>query len=341
MTPSNNSDQTAFSDVLTALFTNRTVPIQDLYSLSDMSDTETAEFEDRWPTVDDERRRVIARHMADLTENNFVVEFSSVFGFMLNDPAPAVRVAALDGLWDSTNTSLIKPITHLLQHDTDADVRAAAAAALAHYVLLAEWDQLPRHYSARLVDTLLNEYDKENTPIKVKRSVLEAISAANHPRVEEMILTAYHSGDFEAQLSAVFAMGHTADARWLPTVLDELESDEVPMQTEAARAAGNIGEEKAVPVLARLALSEETEVALTAVHALGQIGGNIAYKVLTSLIEDPEFEPLHEAATEAIEELDWLSGNIGANPMLSISDDEEDDDDYMDLDEDADYLTYH
>jgi HEAT repeat protein len=329
-----------FSDVLTALFTNITVPIPDLYRLSDMSAAETAEFQARWPDVDAERRRVIARHLADLTEDNYAVDFAPVFGFMLQDPAAPVRVAALDGLWDTTNTRLIEPIVHLLQHDHAVDVRATAAATLAHYVLLSEWGQLPRQLSSRLVETLLAEYEKADTPPAVKRSALEAMSAADHPRVEELILTAYHSGDFETQLSAVFAMGGSANPRWLPTVLDELENDEVVMQAEAARAAGTIGAEQAIPALARLTLSEELTVALTAVHALGQIGGDTAYRVLNTLLDDPEFERLHEAAGEAIEEIDWLTGNVGfGNPLDSY--DDEDDIDPDELDENGDYLIYH
>lgn len=338
MTIQDKSNEKPFSDVLTALFTNTSVPIQELYRLSDMSAAETAEFQARWPDVDDERRRVIARHMADLTEENFAVDFAPVFGFMLTDPTTAVRLAALDGVWDSTNTGLIDPIVRLLQQDESVEVRAAAASTLAHYVLLAEWGQLPRHYSARLVETLLAEHDKAGTPTPVKRSALEAMSAANHPRVEELILAAYHSGDFETQLSAVFAMGSSADPRWLPTILDELENDEAVMQVEAARSAGAIGAEPAIPALARLALSEELTVALTAVYALGQIGGDTAYRVLTTLLEDPEFESLHEATGDALEELDWLGGNIGFG---SILDDLDDDDDDLEFNGDEDYLAYH
>jgi HEAT repeat protein len=338
MTLPDKSNEKPFSDVLAAIFTNTTVPIYELYRLSDMSAAETAEFQTRWPDVDDERRRVIARHMADLTEENFVVDFAPVFGFMLDDPAVPVRLAALDGMWDTTNTRLIDPIVHMLQQDDSVEVRAAAAATLAHYVLLAEWDQLPRRYSARLVETLLAEYDKADTPPPVKRSALEAMSAANHPRVEELILTAYHSGNFESQLSAVFAMGSSADPRWLPTVLEELEHDDVDMQAEAARAAGTIGEEQAVPMLARLALSEEPAVALTAVYALGQIGGDTAYRVLTSLIEDPEFESLHQAAGDALEELDWLGGNLIPGTIMDGLDD---DDDYFEPNGDGDYLVYN
>jgi hypothetical protein len=312
-----------FSDALTALFTNIDVPIHELYRLSDMSAAETAEFEARWPGVDEERRRVIARHMADLTENNYVVDFAPAFGFMLTDPAAAVRLAALDGIWDTSNTGLIGPITHLMQQDDSTEVRTAAAAALAHYVLMAEWGQLPRHFSGRLVETLLAEYDKPDTPAAVKRAALEAMSAADHPRIETLILAAYHSGDFETQLSAVFAMGSSADPRWLPTVLDELENEEAAMQVEAARAAGTIGAEQAIPALARLALSEELTVALTAVHALGQIGGSTAYRILSTLLDDPEFERLHEAAGEAIEEMDWLEGNIEFGLWSDVDDDED------------------
>ena len=70
------------------------------------------------------------------------VEFTPVFAHLFNDTYAIVRVAALDGVWDSTEPRLVRPIIGLLQSDRDVNVRAAAARALAHYVLLAEWGQV-------------------------------------------------------------------------------------------------------------------------------------------------------------------------------------------------------
>jgi HEAT repeat protein len=309
-----------FASVLEALLTDENVPIHLLYRLSDLAPEEWERFTSRWSQVPEERRRVIVRHMADISEENFVVDFSPVFAHCFQDLAAAVRVAALDGLWDATDTSLIEPIIDLMRTDESIEVRAAAAAALAHYVLMAEWGELPRHISPPIVEALLTEYEKPATPLPIKRAALEALGAANHPRVAALIKEAYESYDPGLQLSAVFAMGNSADPRWLPTVLAEMTSPSVEMRAEAARAAGTIGRSDAISALADLAVDEDLEVSLTAVKSLGQIGGDLAYEILAELAADPEFEHLREAVEEAIDELTWLSGELS---LLTIPDDDE------------------
>ena len=304
-------DEMPFAEVLTTLQTADDVAVHLLYRFSDMSAQERAHLEEHWLDAPEQRRRVIARHMADLSEENYVVDFVPVFRYMmLNDPFAGVRTAALDGLWDATDTSLIEPILELVRTDESMDVRASAASALAHFVLMAEWKQVPRKVSPKIVEALLVEYEKPSTSIPVKRAALEAMGAAAHPRVGELIEAAYASDEFAMRLSAVFAMGSSADERWLPILLEEMESPEMAMRAEAARAAGAIGHEDAVPMLARLAADEELDVALVAVRSLGQIGGEDAENVLTVIVEDDDFERLREAADEALAEINWLSGTV-------------------------------
>ena len=62
-------------------------------------------FERSWPDGDDERRREIIRHLVDISEEEFIVEFQQVFAYCMNDPHPAVRIGSLEGLWDSTDLS--------------------------------------------------------------------------------------------------------------------------------------------------------------------------------------------------------------------------------------------
>lgn len=308
-----------FSTVLDALFTNEQLPVHLLYRLTDLTADEMADFSRRWPEVPAERRRVIVRHLADISEENFVVDFAPIFAQCFRDPAPPVRVAALDGLWDATHLPLVRPIIDMMQHDESVEVRAAAAAALAHYVLMAEWGELPPTISPPIVDALLAEFEKTETALPVKRAALEALGAASHPRLGSLIEDAYESEDFEMQLSAVFAMGSSASSRWLPTVLDEMDNPAAAMRIEAARAAGAIGSSDAVDELANLTVDENRDVRLTAVTALGQIGGDVAYRILADLADDPESEDLHEAVDEALEELTWMSGNLS---LMSLEDDD-------------------
>ncbi|MCP4425675.1 MAG: HEAT repeat domain-containing protein [Chloroflexi bacterium] len=302
--------QQPFSTVLDALFADDPLPIEALYRLSDLSDDDFAEFRGRWSDVPDERRRVIMRHLADITEENFVVDFGPIFAYSLTDSHAPVRQTALDGIWDATDTTLINPIIAIMQTDENEEAQAAAAAALAHYVLLAEWRQLPAHISPPIVAVLLAEYEKGETAVSVKRAALEALASANHPRVAGLIEEAYESDNFEMQLSAVFAMGGSADKRWLPIVFDEMENPVEEMRAEAARAAGSIGGSDAVEALANLTVDDELSVAAMAVDALGQIGGARAQKILEELLGDPESEALREAIEETLEELVLLGGDL-------------------------------
>ena len=49
---------------------------------------------------------------------------------------------------------------------------------------------------------------------------------------------------------------------------------------------------------------------LAAVGALGQIGSDQAYETLASLLDDDEAYDLHEAIEEAIDEIEWLGGEM-------------------------------
>jgi HEAT repeat protein len=305
-----SGDERPFTEVLDNLFDQEQVPIRLLFRLSDMAPDEMAAFRARWPQQSDSRRQSISRHLADISEDNFEVDFSPVFAFCLNDELAEVRLAALDGVWDSTNTALIRPIMALMKSDEDVRVRASAASTLGHYIVLTEWGQLDRRFTDPIVTALLAQLDAPDTELAVRRAALESIGASPQPRVPELIRRAYDSGDELMQLSALFAMGKSADPRWSDTVIDEMASAAPEMRLEAARAAGAIGEEDAVAELAELIHDEELDVRLAAVHALGQIGGDTAVKILENLAEDPDAEDLYDAIDEALEEMDWLGGNF-------------------------------
>ncbi len=322
-------EEKSFETVLNELFYAESLPIAELYRLSDMQAEELAAFVAGWTAVSDERRRAIVRHLADISEDNFVVDFTPVFAHNFQDTLPEVRVAALDGLWDSTDLRLITRITALLQEDPAEEVRIAAAGALGHYVLLAEWGQLPERILPGLIDTLLAEYDKTETTVSIRRVLLEGLGAAHHPRVPKLIEEAYENGDQAMQMSAVFAMGNTADRRWTVAVLGEMGSPYEDMRAEAARAAGTIGNSDFVPLLAELAYDEDLAVRLAAVTSLGQIGGDEVQRILANMLDDPEVEEVDEvfeAVEDALEEATMMAGDFDFVDFAFDDDDEEEDD---------------
>ncbi len=321
--------QVPFADALDRLFTDPVIPLPLLYRLSDIGGAEFDAFKTLWPGVDDERRHLLVRHLVDICEENYLVDFSPVFTFCLKDTSAAVRVAALDGLWDDTNLRLVPPIIDLLQHDTVVEVQTAAAQALAHYVLMAEWGEISAARSPQIIEALLAVYEKPDTAVSLKRAALEALGGANHPQIPTLIRQAYSSGRHDLQLSAVFAMGSSADERWIPQILEALHSDSDEIRIEAARAAGAVGAEEALPQLAHLAVDENLEVALAVVEALGQIGGDVAYNMLMQMSEDDDFRRLHDAVDEALEEVDWLGGSFD---MLRLGEPDDLDEDILDDD---------
>ena len=91
--------------------------------------------------------------------------------------------------------------------------------------------------------------------------------------MRQAIQNAYESGDHSLKVSAVHAMGRSAESRWLPLLVHELSSDDAELRFEAAVAIGQVAEESAIPHLVPLLTDEDEEVRSAAVSALGEIGG--------------------------------------------------------------------
>jgi HEAT repeat protein len=318
-----NAENKSFSEVVEALGSDEQLSIPLLYRLTDLTPEQLDSFCGAWMQIDDERRRIIVRHLADISEENFQVDFSEVFAFCLSDTSSAVRMASLDGLWDSDRTTLLEPIVEMMRNDPDDQVRALAAATLGHYVLLSEWQQIPESKVKPAVRALLDVLNDPMTEKSVRRAALESVGAASHPKVSHYIEEAYDSGDLELQPSSMFAMGRSADSRWLDIVIDEMDSPIIDMRIEAARAAGVIGNAEAVSELSNLVLDEDYEVRQAAITALGQIGGPGASGILEELVDDPDMADLSEAIHEALDELQWLGDGLEIGFMDLHSDQNE------------------
>lgn len=166
-----------------------------LADLSCLSSEGLKIFRRAWTKIAPERRRQIIHRLVDLAEDNVELNFDDIFYICLFDEDAEVCITAMDGLWECENRSIIEPLVHLLRRCSDEKVRAAAATALGRFALLAEYGKLRERDAARVDSSLLAAIDDEGEHIEVKRRAIEAISPRNLPRVKEIILQAYRSGD--------------------------------------------------------------------------------------------------------------------------------------------------
>ncbi len=247
-----------------------------LADLSNLSPEEVKLFEQAWAAIEPERQRQIMYRLVELAEDNAQLDFDSIFRSRLNDQDAEVRSKAIEGLWESEDTSLIDPLINLLGQDSSEKVQATAATALGKFVMLVELEKLRSSYKFKIEHVLLNVTNDRSRPVEVRCRALEAVAPLSLPQVKRAITEAYQSHDTKLKIGAIYAMGKNCDPPWLAILLGELASANTEMRYEACGACGELGEEEAVPYLIELVDDSDTEVQLAAIRALGKIGGTEA-----------------------------------------------------------------
>ena len=280
-----------------------------LQGLSDLGDEQVRRLLAAWPHLTAGRRLWIVQTLDELAEDNFELDFSAVFKAVLGDVDPRVRRAAIEGLWESDAPEVATALLAILATDPQAEVRAAAASALGHYVFLAEMQDLPADTAGLVRDALLATIRSDEL-LEVRRRAVEAIGfLSNDEEVRQVIERAYAEEQPAMRTSAVFAMGRNCDVRWLPNLLNELHSDNPELRFEAARACGELEDRRAVPELLKLLIDPDLEVRLAAIQALGEIGGEQAVEALRYVAQGGDAAAA-EAAAEALAEAEFAESPL-------------------------------
>src|SRR4030042_3924787 len=268
--------------------TSQPVVVSKLVNLSDLSREELEVFNKVWAGIDVARRREIAEHLAELSEDNLDLDLDKVFHACLFDVDSEVKGKAIGGVLGCEERYLLDPLVNLLMGDLDHKVRAAAAFALGTFALLVEFGELSANDAAKVEKALFTAYSDKNEQTDVRCRALEAVSTISKPQVEELIRQAYQSNDLEFHASALFAMGRNCKRSWLPLLLSELHSPQAQLRFEAARACGELESKEAMPRLIELIRDEDAQVRLDAIDALGGIGGQQAKKALQDCLGDAD-----------------------------------------------------
>ena len=238
-----------------------------------------------------------------MAEGDVDLDFTGVLRQCLQDDDPGVRDKALHGLWECDDRTLITPFIQLMSSDPEERVRASAAISLGKFSTLAVFGKLLLKDRDMLEEILISVAKNDKESLEVRRRALESVAVFNTDDINALIHQGYQSLEITMRISAVYAMGRTCEAEWLPAILHELDDHNPSMRYEAAVACGELGKEKAVPYLIPALEDEDIQVQISAVRSLGALGGSLAKRALQRCLELPE-PTVQDAAKETLEGMD-------------------------------------
>jgi HEAT repeat protein len=314
---------------------SKVFPARFLHRLSDLSPEDAGAIEKIWPSVSTRRRAALLEDLEQLGEADDILYFYDLCRLALNDDLPTVRQQAIQILRNYETPELIPTFLSMMLKDSSPEVRAAAAAAMGSFVYMGEIEEISSRMLRRIEDCLLQVTTSSDAKI-VRRRALEALGFSSRDEVPPLIEKAYAMKDTDWQITALFAMGRSADARWKSQVLARLDDALQGLRAEAAGAAGELELREATKPLLKLLRDDDDDVRAAAIWSLSQIGGERIADALEALLEKTEDENEVELLENALDNLAFTE-DMRNFALLDIPDDVADGDESIgDGDEDID-----
>jgi HEAT repeat protein len=136
-------------------------------------------------------------------------------------------------------------------------------------------------------------------------------------------------------ITALFAMGRSANSRWKPLVLNMLTHTQPGVRAEAASAAGELEIRSTKPLLLELLEDSDFDVRMAAIWALSQIGGKGVREALENQLEITDDTEEADQIDKALDNLDFTEEMHNLAILEIPADgDEPSEDDYEDIDND-------
>ena len=306
------TDEKSIQRLWHSLEEERTTPeAADLPYLSGLLKEEGERFERLWAALPLDVRRELIDLLVKLAEADFEMDFTAIFRIAMYDADPEVRAMAIAGLFEDQDVRLVPQFIHILHEAPDDLTRVACIQALGNFVLWGELQKIRQHPFDMARKALITIYQAPEASLAVRRQALESLSYTGEDRVPEMIAAAYEHEAEEMRISAVFAMGRSADERWAEIVTQELANPNPAMRHEATRACGELQLRSTTRELIELVEDVNIEIQTTALWALGQVGGDRAKKTLEQYVKSKD-EALREAAHDALSELEFFYGDLSS-----------------------------
>jgi len=272
----------------------------ELAALSNLPTALRSEFAARWARLALARRRELINALGRLEDVEVVYTFGPIFYVALDDPDPAVRWEAIQGLSHDTSQEVLEKLLPLARKP-DPEVQPAAVEALASYAYQSSVGSLDGAAAERLTETLHRLVQHEPFGSRVQLRAIESLAyLPDDPVADEYTERLYNEGGEEEQVAALIAMARSLSPRWEAVVLDELDSESPRMRFHAAAAAGEMELADAIERLGVVAAQDDDgEVRLAAIWALGEIEDPLSTHILNRLL-DTDDEETREAVEEAL-----------------------------------------
>lgn len=275
-----------------------------LNRLSDLEPGDSAALNETWPKISIRRREALLEDMEEVHLADDLLSFEEVGRLALKDTAPGVRRRAINILREYEVVDLMPTFVHMAEHDPDAEVRAASAAALGTYIYLGEVEDIPSKKLLHAEECLLHLVDSTDTKL-VRRRALEALGFSSRQEVVGLIKKAYTSTDTDWLVTALFAMGRSANSRWNPQVVKMLDHQQPAVRAEAASAAGELEIKGATSRLLKLLEDDDLDVRMASIWALSQLGGEGVRVALENMLESTDDDEEANQIENALENLDF------------------------------------
>jgi hypothetical protein len=299
-----------------------TPELADLPYLSGLLKEESERFKQLWTALPLDVRRELIDILARMAEADFEMDFTAIFRIAMYDADPEVRATAIEGLFEDHDVRLVPQFIHILQETQDDRTHVACIQALGNFILWGELRKIrPRPFKMAR-EVLIAIYQDPDASLAARRRAIESLSYTGLDDVPEMIATAYEHEAEAMRISAVFAMGRSADdERWAEIVTQELSNPNPAMRYEAVRACGELQLRSTTRELIELVEDVDIEIQTTALWSLGQVGGDRAKKTLERYVKSKN-KALRQAARDALAELEFFYGDLSTffGPPMTFSD---------------------
>jgi len=298
-----NEQTISFQTILDALLASgKDFPRRYYQHFSDISPLELKTVQDTWPRVKPDRKLSLLNGLLSMVESDTLVNFEVFARAILNDSEAAVRVLALRLLEECDDIKLVPTFIDLLKNDPDLNVRVEAANALNLFVDLGELEEISEEVYGEVHAALL-EVAKGAEEMRLRRRALESLGWSSNSEVVELVESAF-DGNIDWRLSALVAMGRSADDRWEDRVLRSLLDDNDKIRKAAVQSAGMLAFKSArLPLLKMLESDDNGDVMSAAIWSLSQIGGEDVQTYLENLLDETEDEDLIDFIEEALDNL--------------------------------------
>jgi HEAT repeat protein len=330
------NDQTAsFQTVLDSLLApGRDFPRIYLGHFSDIQPLELQSVLDIWERINLSRKLSLLEGLEALAAKDTLVSFDDFARSILDDPEPSVRVRALRLLDECDDVKLIPTYLGMLKDDPDVGVRAEVANVLNLFADLGELEEIEEEAYEEVHSALL-ESARGEEDARVRRRAIESLGWSSHPEVIALVESAFEQPEPEWKVSALIAMGRSANDIWEDRILRSLLDADDKIRRAAVVSAGSLALKSArIPLLRMLEGEDAEEVITAAIWSLSQIGGEDVDTYLETLLAQAEDDDLIAFLEEALDNLAFTE-DMDRFDLLAIDPDEIDDLAILDEDEEA------